>query len=350
MRVQQFPIVKIDRTTGQEMLPLLMQKGIFSDFQNLPLRDEILKNECEKLGVEVLSDEQKRQALAAVGKYRSQQFIIRHYGNYQVGFGIANFSDETIIGALERVSLHRLGLRIAQIILSEVYEQRKTVDLVISKERILEYLGYSSYEKQIYKQIDDVIFSLIHLNYYLHEYRTDMSGRFKCKEWGWFVYAVKSDSKNYTLSVNPNFVGCIEAVMNNAKGVKRNLSRGYYSFPTALLPASKNYSAPALLLANFLLLDSGNSKLNTEKNKIVAYSVQRLMETMKIENKRKNEAKAAFIDALEEVTIINKTHPSLSELRKMKSAKISEQIVRIYLLSDIEKLDDSIKSNLLAVK
>ena len=49
MSSQQFPIVKIDRTTGQEMLPLLMQKGIFSDFQNLPFRDEILKEECDKL-------------------------------------------------------------------------------------------------------------------------------------------------------------------------------------------------------------------------------------------------------------------------------------------------------------
>ena len=350
MSSQQFPIVKIDRTTGQEMLPLLMQKGIFSDFQNLPFRDEILKEECDKLGLEALSDEQMRQALAAVGKYRSQKFIVRHYGNYQVGFGIADFPGENISSALERVSLHKLGLRIAQIILSEVYEQRKTVDLVISKGRILEYLDYNSYEKQIYKQIDDVIFSLTHLNYYIHEYRTNTSGRVKSKEWGWFVYAVKSDSKNYTLSVNHNFVGCIAAVMNNEKGIERNLSRGYYSFPTALLPASKNYSAPALLLANFLLLDSGNSKLNTGKNKIVAYSVKRLMETMKIENKRKNEAKAAFIDALEEVTIINKTQPSIGELRKMKSSKFSDQIVRIFLPADIERLNEDLKSNTLAVK
>ena len=350
MNTQQFPIVKIDRTTGQEMLPLLIQKGIFSDFNDLPLKEEILRTECIRLGVENLTDEQKRQALALVGKYRSHNFIVRHYGNYQVGFGIANFSDDNIADALERVSLHKLGLRIAQIILAEVYAQRKTIDLVISKEKILKYLGYSSYEKQIYRQIDDVMFSLSNLNYFIHEYKTDTSGRIKNKEWGWFVYAVKSDSKNFTLSVNHNFVGCIVAVMNNEKGAERNLRRGYYSFPTAILPASKDYSAPALLLANFLLLDSGNSKLNTGKSKIIAYSAGRLMEVMKIENKRKNEAKAAFISALEEVTIINKTQPSISELRKMKSTNFTQQTIRIYLPSDIEKLDDSIKSNLLAVK
>jgi hypothetical protein len=350
MSTQQFPIVKIDRTTGQEMLPLLIQKGIFSDFQNLPSKEDILNAEFARLGVESLTDEQKRQALALVGKYRSHNFIVRHYGNYQVGFGIANFSDENISSALGRVSLHKLGLRIAQIILAEVYAQRKTVDLVIPKERILRYLGYSSYEKQIYRQIDNVMFSLSNLNYYIHEYKTNTSGRVKCKEWGWFVYAVKADSKNYTLSVNHNFVGCIQAVINNEKGTNRDLSRGYYSFPTALLPASRDYSAPALLLANFLLLDSGNSKLNSGKSKIVAYSIGRLMETMKIENKRKNEAKDAFLDALEEVSIINKTQPSISELRRMKSPKFSEQIVRIYIPSDIEKLDDAIKSNLLDVK
>jgi hypothetical protein len=350
MSTEQFPIVKIDRTTGQEMLPLLIQKGIFSGFQVVPTKEEILAAECSRLGTQELTEEQKLHALRSAGKYRTRNFVVRNYGNYEIGFGIANFTDEHLQSALERISLHKLGLKLAQIILAEVYAQRKTVDLVISKDRILEYLGYSSYEKQIYGQIDDVMFSLTNLNYYIHEYKTNMSGRLKSKEWGWFVYAVKSDSKNYTLSVNHNFVGCIAAVMNNEKGAERNLSRGYYSFPTAMLPASKNYSAPALLLANFLLLDSGNAKLNTGKHKIVTYSIPRLMETMKIENKRKNEAKTAFIDALEEVTIINKTQPSISELRKMKSSKFSDQVVRIYLPRDVEHLDSSIKSNLSAVK
>lgn len=350
MGTEQFPIVKIDRTTGQEMLPLLIQKGIFSGYQDIPTKEEIIERECLRTGVSELSDNQKAQVLKAAGKYRTKNYIVRNYGNYQVGLSIANFSEDQLPYAMGRVSLNKLGLKLAQIILAEVYSQRKTVDIEISKERVLNYLGYSSYEKQIYQQIEDVLFSLTHLNYYIHEYRTNVLDKIRSKEWGWFVYAVKSDPKSYILSVNKSFVGCIEAVINNEKGIERDLSRGYYSFPTALLPASKNYSSAALLLANFLLLDSGNSKLNTGKNKIVAYKVQWLMDIMKIEYKRKNEAKEAFLNALEEVTIINKTQPSISELCKMKSAKFSEQTLHIYLPSDITKLDDSIKSNLLGVK
>ncbi len=339
----EYPIVKLDRTTGQEMLPLLVQRGLFSNFSNTPLKDDLLKAECVRLGVDNLTPEQKRIVLSAAGKYRSTNYVIRDFGNYQVGFSIGNLAVSELQSSLERVTLSSLGFRIAQIILAEVYTQRKLVDLIIPKEKILAYLGYTTKEKQIYRQIDDVMFSLMHLNYFIHEYRTNVSGKIKSKEWGWFVYDVKSDSKAYTLSVNKNFVGCIEAVLNSSKNEKPDLSRGYYRFPTAILPASRSYSTPALLLTNFLLLDSGNAKLNTEKIKVVAYNTEKFMDILRINYTRPREFKTALIKVLEEVKIIQKTKPSISELKNMKTATFMSTVLHIHLTKDIEALDAAIK-------
>lgn len=351
MKGEKFPIVKIDRTTAQEMLPIFINKGIFSNYKALPTKEELLTKAKAELCVETLTKEQERSALQSEKMYRTTNYVVRNFGNYEVGFGLSflmnNQSDENLDNALGRVSLYKLGHRLASMILAEVYIQGKTTDLIISKEKILESLGYSSYEKQIYSQIDDVMFSLMTLNYFIHEYRTNVSDKIKSKELGWFIYAVKSDRKNYTLSVNKNFVGCIESVMNNDSEAERDFSRGYFTYPTSILPASKDYSTAAYLLSNFLIMDSGNAKLNNKKVKIVAYSIRRLLEVMKIEATRKDQANKAFLEALGEVKMINKTSPSIKELSGMKSSRILDQVIHIYLPSEIERLDSVIKSNLL---
>src|ERR1017187_324994 len=244
MSTETFPIVKIDRATGQEMLPLFLQKGIFSNYKALPTKEELLDKAKLEMGVETFTKAQEHNILKSERVYRTKNYIVRNFGNYEVGFGLSflmnNYNDDQLDEALGRVSLYKLGHRLASIILAEVYIQGKTTDLVISKEKLLKYLGYSSNEKQIYKQIDDAMFSLMTLNYFIHEYKTNVSDKIKSKELGWFIYAVKSDHKNYTLSVNKNYVGCIESVINNEKGVERDFNRGYFTYPTSILPASKD--------------------------------------------------------------------------------------------------------------
>ena len=170
MSTEQFPIVKIDRMTGQEMLPLFLQKGIFSNYKALPTKEELLDKAKLEMGVESFTKAQERIILQSERVYRTTNYIVRNFGNFEVGFGLSflmnNYSDDQLDEALGRVSLYKLGHRLASIILAEVYIQGKTIDLVISKEKLLKYLGYSSYEKQIYTQIDDAMFSLMTLNYF----------------------------------------------------------------------------------------------------------------------------------------------------------------------------------------
>jgi len=353
MSIERFPIVKIDRLTSQEMLSLYLQKGIFSNYKALPTKEELLEKAKDDLGIAKLTEEQERSVLSEAKLYRTKNYVIRDYGTNTVGFGLGflmHDTDEALDAALGRISLYKLGHRLASIILAEGYQQRKYVDVVISKERILEYLGYSPKEKQIYKQIDDVMFSLMALNYFVYEYRTKAFTKLKSRQLGYFIYDVRSEQKHYVLSVNPNFVGSIASVIQNDGTDVKDFNRGYYSYPTALLPATKNYSTPAYLLSNFLIMDSGNSKLNNGIDKIVAYSVPKFMEVMKIESTRANKSKKAFLDALMEVKFIKKTEPSIKELSAMKSSRIMEQVVHVYLPAGVERLDSSIKSNLLGAK
>jgi hypothetical protein len=350
METEKYPIVKIDRTTAQEMLPIFMNRGIFSNYDALPTKEELLGKVKLSMGKDKLTPEEERCILFNEGRYRTKNYIIRDYGKYVIGFGLNFLMNEAEEEALERLSLYKLGHRLATIILSEVYSQRKFEDVVITKERILELLGFSSYEKQIYRQIDDAMFSLMSLNFFVHEYKTNLFTKLKSRELGYFIYNVTSDQKKYVLSVNKNFVGCIADVICTDTREKKNFSRGYFSFPTSMLPASKDFSTPAYLLSNFLIMDSGNAKLNTKTQKVVSYSVKYLLKVMKIEATRVSEIKKAFVKALKEVKLTTKITPSLKELSEMKPSKFIDQTIRFYLPEDVEKLDGTIKSNYLPAK
>ena len=45
-----FPLVKIDRTTAQEWLPILINKGIFTRYHELPTMESVLENKRAELG------------------------------------------------------------------------------------------------------------------------------------------------------------------------------------------------------------------------------------------------------------------------------------------------------------
>ena len=152
----EFSIVKMDRTTAQEVLPIFINKGIFSKYDSLRSKEEILEDKKKELGVESLTPEQTREALTRAGKYRTKDHVVRDYGNYAIGFSsnlYSDYKDDNLEGALEKIRLHKLGHKIAVIILSEAYRQGIYDGLVIPKVDLLKYLGYSSVEKQIYQEM-----------------------------------------------------------------------------------------------------------------------------------------------------------------------------------------------------
>ena len=89
----QYPIVKIDRTTAQEWLPIIMNRGIFSKYKELPDKQTILNDYKTDLGVNDLTPEQERQALSNANIYKATRYVIRDYGSYAIGFDIKMYQD-----------------------------------------------------------------------------------------------------------------------------------------------------------------------------------------------------------------------------------------------------------------
>jgi len=355
-----FPIVKIDRTTAQEWLPMLMNRGIFTRYNKLPSKEDILSKAKDELGVESLTPAQEREVLASAGEYKTNRFVVKDYGQYAIGFDAKmyiDFLNETeenienellrdkyeksrIHEALRQVRLYKLGHKLSVIILAEAYRQRKFEELTISKETILGYLDFQSEENHIYKDIDEAMFSLRWLNYILFEYKTKSKLGKKAKTTGNFIYNLRQDSKSYTVWINKVFLGCIVHVLSEEtrkvddSNKKSLFSRGYFNYPTEMLKVTKNYSTPAYLLANFLILDSGNSKLNTESFKVVAYKLWRFVEKSGIHHSRPGYRKQVFLKAIQEVDFIEKLDPGFDELSKIKPAGFEDQLLHIYIKRD----------------
>ena len=355
-----FPIVKIDRTTAQEWLPMLMNRGIFTRYHELINKEEILNKAKGELGVESLTPVQEREVLALIGEYKTNRFVVKDYGQYAIGFDAKmylDFLNETeekienellwdtyekskIHEALRQVRLYKLGHKLSMIVLAEAYRQRKYEELTISKETILGYLDFQSEENHIYKDIDEAMFSLRWLNYILFEYKTKSKLGKKAKTTGNFIYNLRQDNKSYTVWINKVFLGCIEHVLSEETrkvddtNKKALFSRGYFNYPTEMLKVTKNYSTPAYLLANFLILDSGNNKLNNESFKVVAYKIKRFIDKSSIHHSRPGRRKQVFLKAVQEIDFIEKLEPCFDELSKIKPAGFEEQLLHVYIKRD----------------
>jgi len=346
-----FPIVKIDAPTVKEILPIFINRGIFSNYDDLPERADLLNRYKEELGISILTEEQEREYLSQVGEYKTSKYVVRDYGNYLIAFSL-NAYQGNIKEDLQRVRLNKLGHKIAMIILAEVYLQRKWEGLVIPKQTIVEYLGYTSANKYIYGHISEVMFSLRWLDYKIIEYSTKVKVREDRKTTGNFIYNLAEDSKSYTLWVNQLFVGSVACVLTEDKNTfsKKSSKKIYFQYPTYLLPLSKNYSQGAYLLTQFLMAEKGNSKLNTSTHKVIAQSIPRLVEIMKLNYTREDKNYQAFLSALEETQIIDQVVPDISTLKNLKTSRIQNQVVHLYVKKDIKLLDSEIKSNLLVTK
>lgn len=369
-----YPISKIDRATSQNLLPIMMNKGIFSGYKNLPTYDSIIEKEKDRLSKGELTFQERRSVLSQAKRYIHQGYVMTDYGAYSIGFKaelyteILNKSeiefknklkqpsifpedDEAIEKVLKRIRLWKLAHRLSMLILSEAYQQKEYKNLVMTKESILKYLGYSSEDKQIYQDITDALFSLKWCDYIYYDYEFTDKKKVPKKETGTatgvFLYNLVEDPKQYTLSINEKFVGCINMLtgpkIQDKKERKNFFTRGYYSYPTRALPLSKEYSTPAYLLQDFLIRDSGNRHYNEKNHKVVVYKLDKFMQEAGIRNIRLSDAYPELISAFSEVDIITKTEPSISELRKMKPSQGIKTQVKVWIPTPVRKLDSRMK-------
>jgi len=365
-----YPPVKIDRNIITEILPMFMNRGIFNNYNALPEKAGLLENECLRLGVAELTDEQERELLSNIGMYKTLNYVVRDYGSYVIAFTAKvymdyleeteikiedellrnEYTEEKIRQALNKIKLYKLAHRLSLIILSEVYQQRRLEGLYITKQKILDYLRYSADEKHIYEDISDAIFSLRWLTYQIFEYRTKVKVQEEAKTIGNFIYHIREDTKSYTLSINRHFVGCVEHLLNDKKYSreerKKLFAPGYITYPTALISATKNYSSASYLLSNFLVSEKGNHHLNGNGYKVIAFKVSRFMEVMNIKHSRAAKRKAAFIRELRKVDIIENTSPTIDDLNKLTPSRLENQMLYIYMSSSVKSLNQKIKSAL----
>lgn len=364
------PIVSLDRTTVQEILPMLSHRGLFTEYRTLPLKADILHEEKLSLGVSDLTPSQEREVLSKVGQYRTSNYVIRDYGDYAIAFNAKlyfsylceteeslqdellknNYSAGRIEEALRRLKLYKLAHRMMIFILAEGFRQGKATDIEISKLSILNNLGYNSSEKHIYKDISDALFTLMFINYQIFEYQNKIKLSENSKTIGIFITNIKETKKNYTIDINPKFLGCVLHLIGETKNNSELFSRGYFSYPTVLLALTKSYSPAAYYLTNFLVSEKGNVKLNLKAEKIIAFKVSRLMESMNIRHSRISRRKREFMSALKEVEIIDKISPDFDTLTQQKPRDLEKTVLHISVKKEIKELDDHIKSNLLGAK
>jgi hypothetical protein len=103
-------------------------------------------------------------------------------------------------------------------------------------------------------------------------------------------------------------------------------------------------------LSNFLICESGNSKLKEKGTKVVAYKLQRFVDEAKINYSQPSKRVNAILDAFEEVKVIEKIVLSLEELKAIKADDALNTTVYISLPSRVNDLDKKIRSMVLVLK
>lgn len=364
----EYPIVKIDRTTERHIITKFGNKNIFStDWETLPTAKEVLLSAAKKTGNGDLTQEKERAALALAGQYQDRGMIWRDYGTHAIGFsarlyaGQINEEETAILKFLEepalfpednkrlkerldQVHLWRAAQRLAIFTLSEVYEQKRVKNLEIPKKKIIDRLGYTPEDKQAYQEIKKC-FNNLHL---CHYFIRDFSGKAdKITQYGNFIYNIIDTPKTYILDINEKFVGCIIHMISGLPAPKSRkerqalFQRGYFDFPTRAQILTKNYSRPAERLTGLLISERGNVKLNQPDKgiKVVAQKIKKYIDEMAIRYSRADQKYKAFIKAIEEVEIIERTDPSISTLKQTKPSQALTTVLYIYVKDSSHELD-----------
>lgn len=69
------------------------KSGVFSNYHNLPAKDEILVKERQRLSVNKLSEQQEREIPSQVGYYKTKSYVVKDFGDYLIGFSAKMYLD-----------------------------------------------------------------------------------------------------------------------------------------------------------------------------------------------------------------------------------------------------------------
>lgn len=362
--------VLIDRYTSQTLLKPFLVKGLFKGYTELQTRDEILETEKKERNIDKFQIEDIREILFEAGEYKYNGYYIRDFKEFVIGFSARIYIDylkekedslkeevkllkieseeKLITETLRKLHLYKLAHKLAIAILGEISIQRKFKNLKISKEYLITTLGYNVSEKQIYQDIKESIFSLRWLEFVIWDY-AKINKKAKKRNYansitvGSFLNTLTEKEHHYIFDINEKFVGCLQYIIE--KDAKENKDKlNYFHYPLSNLSATKNYSNSAYFLTDFLLRESGNIKLNTQKYKIISYKIEKYITEANITNKHNTQKYRTFLNALSEIDIIEKIEPSINNLKKIKPKKAFQTNLKIYIERDVKILAQKIQT------
>jgi len=372
-RLPELPVVKIDRTTSKELLPLFLNKGIFSNFNQIHHIQDIIAKEEKRIGRKLTAKE-KRDLEIKTGEYKKDGYVWKEFPGYAIGFGYKHFREyleemekfyqkrkeeaevspflfpdmkKEIEEVLRKIKIYKKGQDLAYGILGEVFLQKTSSGVILPKKNAVYYIGHTPEDKGAYQDVKEILNSLMWLSYRITgRENSNIKGAI-----GNFIYNVVESSKQYILDINPVYVGCIQQFFRNKerrtrKERKELFSRGYFNFPMKALAISKGYSASTQEFRNYLLREKGNTYLNSKKYKVISQKIKIYIRKACLRYKKKDRNYKVFVEEVLPTLIrdrfIAKIEPSLDELKALSPKIGYETNLKIYV-PKIKKLDKSLE-------
>lgn len=367
------PPAKIDRATSEELLPLFLTKGIFSNFNKIPNIQDLATQEAKKIGRKLTAKE-KRDLEIKTKEYKKDGYVWREFPQYAIGFSYMQFEEyleeierkyqekkreaetkpflfpdmkKEIEEVLKKVRLYKKGQSLAYGILGEVFLQKRFWEVGLTKERAVYYIGKNPRQKEAYQQVKEILNSLRWLSY-------KIVGRKGAKikgAVGNFVFNIEEKGREYVLDINPKYVGCIthfaeDKKLHTKQERKELFNRGYFNFPTKALAIAGDYSAATEEFRNYILRETGNKHLNTKQHKVISRKIKIYINKAYLRHSRKRRNYQAFIKevlpTLMRDKFITKLDPPLNKLRTLSPKKAYETNLRLYI-PYIEDLDRNLR-------
>ncbi|MEA1963608.1 MAG: hypothetical protein U9O41_00510 [Candidatus Aerophobetes bacterium] len=370
--IPEFPVANIDRVTSDELLPLFLTKGIFSNFNNIPHIQDLADEEAKKIKRKLTAKE-RRDLEVKTKEYKKGGYVWKEFPQYAIGFGYEQFTEyldkveneyqekqkqaevkpflfpdmqREIEEVLRKVRLYKKGQSLAYGILGEAYLQRKWLETELSKEKAVYYIGKTPEQKEAYQQVKKILNSLRWLSY-----KVIGRGNSKLKgAIGNFIFNIQEKGDKYLLDINPRYVGCIQNFaedkeLHNKQKRKELFSSGYFGFPMKALAISGDYSTATEELRNYFLREKGNSHLNTKNHKVISQKVKVYINRAYLGYKQRSKNYQVFVNeilpTLKRDKFISKLEPSLNKLKALSPKRGYEVNLKVYM-KHIKELDKNL--------
>ncbi len=366
----EFPIAKIDRTTSDELLPLFLTKGIFSNFNKIPHIQDLADEEAKKIKRKLTAKERKDLEVKTK-EYKKDGYVWKEFPQYAIGFSYMQFTEylekveseyqekkgeaelkpflfpdmkREIEEVLRKVRLYKKGQSLTYGILGEAFLQKKFFEVELLKKNAVYYIGKTPQQKAAYQQVKEILNSLRWLSY-------KVIGREGAKikgAIGNFIFNIEEKGNEYILDINPKYVGCIkyfieDKELHTKQKRKELFNRGYFNFPMKALVISGDYSIATEEFRNYLLREKGNKHLNTKKYKVISQKVKVYIGKAHLGYKQRSKNYKVFLNEILPTLIrdkfISKIEPSLNKLKALPPKRAYESNLKLYIphIKELEK-------------